>query len=163
VSERNDLSLLAAFKADSLAVYFDMQGLKDKVIEHPKNKKGVVDEAIWTKVLDTEIRSGIISAAYSRYGHESNFYRIGDPLISIFLYESIYNFISTGDSAASASIVLGLKTFQLSLQARRATRYGSGFKDANWTTQIYTSARTDRLIATALSSKLGGKTLKLVG
>lgn len=154
-------AIKASYKADSVALFMDPTGLARRVRDHKKNKKSTIDESVWSTVLDKEIRSGLLIAASERYIADHKYWKFLDPLLSLMLYQNIVEYVSDGEGAFSAGLAITFKGIQVIGGARHILMGNAEWRDHNWTTQIYSTVRTDRLIATAIVAKAGGRVVKV--
>ncbi|MDQ2973761.1 MAG: hypothetical protein M3Q79_04800, partial [bacterium] len=150
-------SILAAYKADSVVLYLDTRALTTKVAESKQAKRGPLDEKVWATTLDKQVRGGLLNSANARYINERYFSGLASPVMSLVWYEDIYHFATTGEHPVVAGLAVGLKGMQMMIGTHRVRNGEARMRDHNWTTQIFTLARTDRLIATAATAKFGGR------
>lgn len=151
---------LAAYKADSLVLHLDKAGLVDRVKDDPKNERSFVDETIWAKHLDKEIRSGIISAANARYAGNHQLLSAFLALNNVYWANDIYTMFAERQPSIGGISALAAKTVQMLAGTYRIRTGEASMKDHNWTALTWTWYRTDRIMMTAACSKIGGKVIK---
>ncbi len=151
---------MAAYKADSLVLHLDKAGLADRVKDDPKNEKSFIDETIWAKHLDKEVRNGILTGAEARYVGDHRLNAAFLALANAYYIKDIYTMFTTGQPTGWGMGVLAAKTVQMMVGTYRIRTGEATARDHNWTALIIPEYRTDRLLMTALCSKMGGKVIK---
>jgi hypothetical protein len=112
----NSITDLSQFRAQNLTLELSSPAIKERISQDKKNVRGPLDEALWSKYLDSTIRSVYMDASAYRFGGE-NLKSVGDGMTRKFAltYEVLPPFVFSGiftvaglSAAESTKIILPL-------------------------------------------------------